>query len=167
MKTISECLLIAIVVLTASQRVSAQTTEPFKPVCDILQIDKAIATVSLTLGVDRTVRPTMACLLSLWRNDKGGSTKFTVSNAFLAVMEQNPRTFFSVMANEPAVFSEWLNGIADLTFTWPFDPPCQLEVSRAHLISILQNARVDAGRAENLKATVTAKLSSIRCRQIN
>jgi hypothetical protein len=167
MKTISKCLLVTIVVLTASQRVSAQTTEPYKPVCDILQIDKAIATVSLTLGVDRTVRPTMACLLSLWRDDKGGGTKRVVSNAFLAIMEQNPQTFFSIMGNEPAVFAEWLDGIADLTFTWPFDPPCQLEVSRAHLISILQTARVAAGRADNLKATVTAKLLSIRCRQLN
>ncbi len=169
MKTISQYsigLVLAMVGLTVgATRASAQTTAP--PTCDLLQIDRLVGSVSLRLGVDRAVIPAMSCLLSLWREEKGGSTKFAVSNAFLTIMEQNPRTFFSIMANEPMVFSEWLNTLADLTFTWPFDPPCQLETSRLHLISVLQNSTVDSGKSSSLKDMVIAKLSALRCRQLN
>jgi hypothetical protein len=159
-------LALAVLGLTAgATRASAQTT--IQPACNQLQIDRLVGSVSLRLSVDRAVIPAMSCLLSLWREDKGGSTKFAVSNAFLTIMEQNPRAFFSIMANEPIVFSEWLNRLADLTFTWPFDPPCQLETRRLHLISVLENSKVDSGKASSLKDSVVAKLSALRCRQLN
>ena len=130
-------------------------------------MDGLVGAVSLQLGVNHTVTPAMNCLLSLWREDKGGSTKFVVSNAFLTIMGQNPRSFFSLMVKEPGISAEWLEHLGDLTFTWPFDPPCQLETSRLHLISVLRNSRVDPGKASSLRDAVTAKLSAIRCRQLN
>jgi hypothetical protein len=147
--------------------VSAQTVAPREPACDVLGIDRLVGSISLSLGIDRAVTPIMSCLLNLWREDQGGNTKSVVSNAFLSTMAQNPRTFFSIMTGEPKIFAEWLDGLEPRSFVWPFDPPCQLETSRRHLILILQRSPVDTGRASSMKDTVVAKLSSIRCRQAN
>jgi len=169
MKTISKCQLVCTLVVATALALGVPdlSAQAIGPSCDLLQVDRLIGSVSLQLGVERAVTPAMSCLLSLWREDKGGSTKFVVSNAFLTIMQQNPRTFFSIMANEPKIFEEWLERVEARAFTWPFDPPCQLETSRLHLVSILQNARVDPGQPSSLKDVVTARLSAIRCRQLN
>jgi hypothetical protein len=167
MKATSKYLLLLSIWAGMELVVRAQTTVPYQPVCDPMQMEKLMGTVSLSLAIERTVRPTMFCLISVWRGDQGGSTKFYVSNAFLSIMEANPRVFFSVMAKEPQVFKEWLGGAGDLSFTWSLDPPCGLETTRRHLISVLQHSNVDAGKSSALKDEVIAKLSTIRCRQIN
>jgi hypothetical protein len=167
MATISKSLLLLATSMTMGLGVSARATGPYQPVCDIKQLEKLMGTVSISLGIDRVVSPTMSCLVSAWRDDKGGRTKFYVSNAFLSIMEANPRVFFSVMTREPKIFEEWLGDIENLSFTWSLDPPCGLETTRRHLILILQHSGVDAGKPTVFKNELIAKLSAIRCRQIN
>jgi hypothetical protein len=166
MNTISKCLLLAVVLAVVSFDISAQTTTPYQPVCDIDQAVKLVGTVSLSLGIERVVTPTMSCLLSLWRDDKGGNTRFIVSNAFLSIMEQNPQLFFSIMSQEPKIFTEWSSNLNNLSFTWPFDPPCGLEPKRKRLILALQHAELGPGKPNDLREAVAKRLSTIRCRQI-
>jgi len=136
--------------------------------CDLLKLDSLVGTVSLSLGSDTVVRKAMPCLLSLWQQHKNlGSGQFYVSNAFLAVMQENPTVFFSVMANEGRIFSEWLDELQDLSFTWSFPPPCGKEAKRQRLISLLQHHPIQDSTASALKNRIISKLSTIRCRQIN
>ncbi|SRR6266700_4922887 len=167
MKTTLKCLLLLLFLVLMTSHASAQVNTPYKPVCDIDQIDKLVGTVSLSLGIDRVVTPTMSCLLNLWRDDKGGNTRFVVSAAFLSILGQNPQRFFSTIANEPKIYAEWLGDLENLSFTWPFDPPCGLETTRKHLISIIQHSTVEGAKELILRDAVLKKLSIIRCRQIN
>ena len=167
MKNISTRLLFLMIVIAGAEAF-AQTTEPYKPQCDAdpNHIASMVGTVALSLGVERVASPTMACLLKLWRKDKGGTMKYYTSNAFLAVMDQNPRLFFASMANEAAIFDEWLNRMQADSFTWPLDPPCPLDMRRTELIAVLEHVESLSPNLSALKAAVIAKLSSIRCRQI-
>ena len=167
MRTGRNCLMLLGFMVTTGVCVSAQTTKPYEPQCDLSQIDKMMGAVSLSLGIERVVTPTMDCFLSLWRNDKGGSTKFYVSNGFLSIMEQNPRAFFSSFSKDPEVFQQWLGDVENLSFTWPFDPPCKLEETRKHMIAILEHSVVEPGKPSEFKKGVQTKLSALRCRQIN
>jgi len=119
----------------------------------------------MSLGVDRVVAPTMTCFLKLWR-EVSGTTRNYESVAFLTIMEQNPQLFFSTMAGEPKVFSEWLGELESQAFVWPLDPPCPLETRRKQLIAMLERTYVGPGTPTMLKSAVAKKLSTIRCRQI-
>jgi hypothetical protein len=120
----------------------------------------------MSLGIERVVIPTMTCLLKLWREEQGGTTRHYESSAFLAVMDQNPQLFFASMAKEPKVFDEWLDGLQTDSFSWPLDPPCGLESRRKQLISMLQRAQISPVSLSLLKDAAVKRLSSIRCRQI-
>jgi len=160
-------LLALAVILVVSASASAQVTEPYSPQCDHDHIALMVGTVAISLGIERVVTPTMACLLRLWREDQGGTTRFYESSAFLAIMDQNPQLFFSAMAKEPKIFDEWLKRLPDDSFSWPFDPPCGLETRRMQLISMLQRTEVKEGNLRALKNAVINQLSLIRCRQID
>ena len=136
------------------------------PDCNLAQIDRWIGRASIQRGTKDAIDITLTCLLTLWRDDRGGSTKFVVSDAFLTLMEQNPAEFFSLMTNEPKIFTQWADDLDNLSFTWPHDPPCQLETTRKHLISILQHSETPVGKPSSLKEAVVTKLTATRCRQI-
>jgi hypothetical protein len=167
MNTILKCLMLSIMTAMTGLGASAQTTEPYQPKCDHDQIESLVGVVAMSLGVERVVAPTMTCLLKLWREDRGGTTKYYESVAFLTMMEQNPQLFFAAMANEPKIFDEWLRELGSTTFDWPLDPPCPLETRRKQLITMLEHTNVSPGNLTTLKNAVTKKLSSIRCRQIS
>jgi hypothetical protein len=137
------------------------------PECNLHQVDRWVGRAAIRRGSKDAIDITLPCLLLLWRDDKGGSTKFVVSDAFLSLMEQNPSEFFSLMAKEPKIFAQWVGDMDNLSFTWPNDPPCQLETTRKHLISILQHSETPPGRQSSLKEAVVTKLTATRCRQIN
>lgn len=147
----------------------SQSAPPGPPPCEVLQVDKLIGGVSLSLGIDRAVIPAMSCFLKLWREDQGGGTKSVLSNAFLAVMEQNPQRFFSTMVNEPRISGEWLaqERLQGRSFSWPFPPPCELEVKRKLLISALEHTAISGDEELAIKRKVIATLSAIRCSQLN
>jgi hypothetical protein len=136
--------------------------------CDAMKLDSLVGTVSLSLGNDRVAKGAMTCLLKLWHDNKNrGGLDFYLSNAFLALMEENPPTFFSMMSAEPQTFHEWLAQIQDLSFTWSEDPPCGLETKRKQLVSILRHSEIREPKASALEELAIKKLSSIRCRQID
>lgn len=166
MNMLLKCLLASVVILLITASASAQVTEPYVPQCDHDHIESLVGGVAMSLGIERVVTPTMTCLLKLWREDQGGTTKYYESTALLAIMDQNPQLFFSAMAKEPKIFSEWLKRLPDDSFTWPFDPPCGLETRRMQLISVLQRTEVKGANLRALKNAVINQLSLIRCRQI-
>jgi hypothetical protein len=166
MNTIPKYLFLCLILLMTGAGTSAQTTKAYQPECDHDHIESLVGGVAMSLGVERVVAPTMACLLKLWREDRGGTTKYYASTAFLAIMDQNPPLFFIAMAKEPVIFGEWLQELEASSFTWPLDPPCPLDMRRRQLISILQHTEVAAGKPSSLKDAVVKKLSAIRCRQI-
>jgi hypothetical protein len=136
--------------------------------CDPLKLNSLVGTVSLSLGTDRVVIGATTCVLKLWHENKNrGGLDFYLSNAFLSLMGENPPAFFSVMSGEPQMFHEWLGQLQDLSFTWSEEPPCDLEVKRKQLISILQHTEMGKSKAAALKELAISKLSSIRCRQID
>jgi hypothetical protein len=145
---------------------AAQVTEPYSPQCDHDHIDSMVGSVAMSLGIERVVVPTMTCLLKLWREDQGGTTKYYESSAFLAIMDQSPQLFFASMVQEPKIFDEWLNRLQADSFSWPFDPPCGLDARREQLIATLKRTAVSPKDVFALKNAVITKLSSIRCRQI-
>src|SRR5579872_249585 len=165
MNTISKCLMVLILAAVASLTASAQTTEPYRPECNHDHIESLVGGVAMSLGVDRVVAPTLTCFLKLWR-EVSGTTRNYESVAFLTIMEQNPQLFFSTMAGEPKVFSEWLGELESQAFVWPLDPPCPLETRRKQLIAMLERTYVGPGTPTMLKSAVAKKLSTIRCRQI-
>lgn len=136
------------------------------PECNLLQADRWIGRAAIQGGTNAAVDTALPCLLTLWRDDRGGSTKFTVSDGFLSLMAENPSEFFSLMSHEPKIFADWVSDLDNLSFTWPHEPPCQLEATRSHLLTILQRSDVPAGRPSSLKDSVVAKLMTTRCRQI-
>ena len=166
MNTALKCLVALAVMLEIGARASAQVTKPYSPQCDHDQIALMVGDVAMSLGIDRVVTPTMACLLRLWREEQEGTTRYYESSAFLAIMDQNPQLFFSAMPKEPKIFSEWLKRLPDDSFAWPFDPPCGLETRRMQLISVLQRTEVKGANLRALKNAVINQLSLIRCRQI-
>jgi hypothetical protein len=167
MINISRCALFFMILFLGGASASAQITKPFVPNCDIDHIDSLVGTVAMSLGIERVVLPTMKCLLKLWREDQGGTTQYYESRAFLAIMDQNPQLFFASMANEPKIFNEWLNRLGADSFTWPFDPPCELEKRREQLILMLRRVEVRPSNLMLLKDLTIKKLATIRCRQID
>lgn len=139
-----------------------------KTSCDLLKLDSLVGMVALSLGGDKAVAKTMPCLLTLWQENKNrGSGDFYVSNAFLSVMEENPPAFFASMVNEQKVFSEWLDDLQDLSFTWSDEPPCGADVKRKQLILLLKHTQIQEPSQLALKNSVLKKLKVIRCRQID
>jgi hypothetical protein len=136
------------------------------PECNLSQVDRWVGDIALQRGTKDAIDTALPCLLTLWRDDRGGSTKFVVSDAYLSLMEQNPAEFFLMMTKEPKIFAEWVDDLDNLSFTWPHEPPCQLEATRKHLISILQQSETAPGKPSSLKEAVISKLSETRCRQI-
>lgn len=134
----------------------------------ISEVNTLVGRAALSLGNARVIETeTMPGLLRLWHERRTlGAINFDLSNAFLFAMEENPEAFFSSMSGEPTAFSEWLKDLPDLSFTWSNAPPCQLEAKREQLILILEHAQIRDAEASRLKGQVYARLSAIRCRQI-
>lgn len=136
---------------------------------DPYRIVSLVGMVSVGLGADDVVNKVMPCLLKLWigpaKND-GDELPGDISNAFLAIMEENPALFFSFMVKNPEVFKEWLEQLPDNSFTWERSPPCQLDRKRQQLISLLRYSNMHDVKLDSLKEQVIGRLSSFRCRQI-
>jgi hypothetical protein len=156
----------AVAILTAAD-CRGQAVKETLP-CDPMKLDSLIGTVSLSLGTDSVVKKGTSCIQKLWhQNRAGGDLDFYLSNAFLALMEENPPTFFVMMSNDAQTFDEWIQQLPDLSFTWSEPPPCALEDKRKQLISILEHAKIREPKAVSFKEQALRRLSSIRCRQID
>lgn len=131
-------------------------------------VNNLIGRAALSLGDKHFIETeTMPGLLRLWNERRTlGAGNFDLSNAFLFVMEENPEAFFSTMAAHPDTFADWLKELPDLSFTWVNDPPCQLDRKRKQLILILEHTEIRDLKASRLKEQMLARLSMIRCRQI-
>ena len=132
------------------------------------EINSLVARAALSLGDTHFLeKQTMPGLLRLWHRRRAlGAFNMDLSNAFLFVMEENPEAFFSSMSEEPNVFSEWLKELPYLSFTWYNAPPCLLETKRKQLVMILDNTEMNDRKLSSLKDAALARLSAIRCRQI-
>lgn len=132
------------------------------------ELNALVARAALSLGNTRLLeKETMPGLLRLWGNRQAlGAGNFDLSNALLFVMEENPEAFFSSMSIHQGVFAEWIKELPDLSFTWASPPPCELEAKRKQLILILEHTQVRGIKASHLKDQMLARLSTIRCRQI-
>jgi hypothetical protein len=149
------------------ERKDPSAEESSAPECGLSQIDRWVGRAAILRGTKQAIDDTLPCLLTLWRDDRGGNTKFVVSDAFLSLMQENPSEFFLLMAKEPKIFAEWVGDVDSLSFTWPNEPPCQLETTRKHLIAVLQSSETAPGKPSSLKEAFVTKLTAIRCRQIN
>ena len=143
---------------------SGSITNP--PACEVDTLTLWVGKVSYNMGDDPTAREAMLCLMGLWMKRDGHAGDY-ISDAFLAVMADNPPIFFETMASEPTIFSAWLSDLQDRSFTWDMDPPCRLESKRRQLIMILQHTAIPDRKASALRNAVKTKLSTLRCRQIN
>jgi hypothetical protein len=149
------------------ERKDPSAEESSAPECNLNQIDRWVGRAAISRGTKDAIDETLSCLFTLWRDDRSGSTKFVVSDAFLALMGENPSEFFLLMADEPKIFGQWVGNMDNLSFTWANDPPCQLETTRKRLISTLQYSETAPGRPASFKGEVVRKLTATRCRQIN
>lgn len=134
----------------------------------IAEVDSLIGRAALSLGDTHLLETeTVPSLLTLWNERRTlGAGALDLSNAFLFVMEENPEAFFSTMAAHSDAFAEWLKELPDSSFTWFNAPPCQLDTKRKQLILILAHTEIREAKASQLKERMLARLSTIRCRQI-
>lgn len=137
---------------------------------DPYRVVSLVGMVSVGLGTNDVVNKVMPCLVKLWdspavKND-GDELPSDISNAFLAIMEENPPLFFSIMSQNRQVFKEWLGQLPDNSFTWDRSPPCGLEQKREQLISLLKISDLNDPKLNSLKEQVVQRLASTRCRQI-
>lgn len=145
---------------------SAQATAPPAD-CELSNVPYLTGIVSLGLGKSRVVNETMSCLLKLWPQLRVGAGDFDISNAFLVMAAENPSAFFIAMTKEPETFNQWLADLDNLSFTWADPPPCGLDEKRRELILILEHANITDRQSAILRKRLVARLSEIRCRQIN
>jgi len=107
------------------------------------------------------------CAIEQWKR-RDGAIGFAISNAFLAMMNENPTIFFNIMATNGAVFSEWLDKLEPLSFTWHKEPPSPLEKKRKEFVRFLS----DLGPLKNkdqdaLRQKLLSTLKNIKPRQID
>lgn len=134
----------------------------------ISEVNRLVGRAALSLGDTHLLETeTMPGLLNLWNQRQAlGAGNFDLSNAFLFAMEENPQAFFISMSAHPSAFAEWIKELPDLSFTWFKAPPCQLDRKRSQLILILEHTQIEDAKASQLKDETLAKLSEIRCRQV-
>lgn len=147
----------------------AQASEDAGTNAFISDLNTLIARAALSLGNTHiTETETMSGLLRLWdRRQTLGAGNFDLANAFLFVIEENPKAFFESMIVHPSAFDQWLKDLPDQSFVWYKAPPCQLDTKQKQLIFILQRTQIPDANASRLKDKTLARLSTIRCRQID
>lgn len=105
------------------------------------------------------------CAIDQWKR-KDGAIGSTISNAFLAMMKDNPTIFIDIMANNEPVFSEWLDNLGTLSFTWYKEPPSPLEGKRKKLIEFLSKVGPLTKEQDTLRQKLLSTLRKIKVRQI-
>ena len=108
---------------------------------------------------------TIRCTIDLWKT-KDGAVGPAISDAFLDVMKINPRVFFNVMVQNDSIFSDWLNNLGTLSFTWYKDPPSPLEQKRENLIQLLKSMGPMAGKQGDFRQSLLVTRENIRPRQV-
>lgn len=131
-------------------------------------LDKLIGTVARSLGDEYWIRTEAMPRLLHWWRERGslGAANSDLSNAFLFIMEENPKAFFVSMSTHPRDFAEWLKEMPDDSFVWMNAPPCPLDAKRKELLLILQHTELTNPSASHLKDQALRVLSAVRCRQI-
>lgn len=135
--------------------------------CNLQKLETLIGTMAISLGIEPTTDRALQCIAGLWKKRVSGSASYTLSNSLLAVMETNPKVFLLFVSKDDALLAEWLENLPNLSFTWPHDPPCDLEDKRLQLITLLAAVRMDQADAERARTRIVARLRQIRCRQID
>ena len=105
------------------------------------------------------------CAIEEW-NRKDGTIGSMISNAFIAMMETNPVVFFDVMANNEAIFSEWVDQLRGLSFTWHKEPPSPLEARRKNLVEFLSKVGPLKSQGDTLRQRLLSVMRLIRVRQV-
>jgi hypothetical protein len=149
--------------LTAGASGQSNSIDIKSPVCKTISLPYLIGEVALSLGNQQVIEKMMPCFLRLWEEQipSVGSTNIELSNTFVSVMEENPQAFFSAVAAEPKVFSQWLHYLPKVSFTSAQSPACALEAKRKQLIYLLQNANVVGKTEQELRKSVVARLSTM------
>ena len=105
------------------------------------------------------------CAIAEWQR-RDGAIGFTISDAFLAMMEMNPTVFFAVMAENEKSFSEWVNELEPLSFTWHKEPPSPLEGKRKKLIEFLSKVGPLKEEQDILRQRLLSALKALKVRQV-
>jgi hypothetical protein len=105
------------------------------------------------------------CAIEEWKQ-RDGAIGFMISDTFLAMLEENPKVFFDVMANNESIFSEWTNKLGSLSFTWHKEPPSPLEAKRQKFITFLSKLGPLAHREDILRQKLLTTLRNIKVRQV-
>ena len=105
------------------------------------------------------------CAIEEWKR-KDGAIGFTISNAFLAMMEANPTVFFDVMTKNETIFSEWVSELRPLSFTWHKEPPSPLEGKRKKFIEVLSKVGPLEKEQDILRQRLLFALKALKVRQV-
>ena len=139
---------------------------------DSTQVDKDIVLRCLIgqLVID-TANPseakrTIGCVIQQWKI-RDGAIGLSISDTFLGMMEINPHVFFEVMADNEAIFTEWLNKLDALSFTWFKQPPSPLEQKRKKLVQFLSKIGPFEKRQDALRQKLLSTLKNIKPRQVD
>jgi len=108
-------------------------------------------------------RETIQTLVDLWPK-RDGAMGGEISDVFCDSVIANPNEFFGVMARNKAVFAEWVESLADLSFV-DYGSCRNPNCLRKAMISVLEKTDVEA--PETLKSGLLKKLKAIKVRTIN
>jgi len=78
----------------------------------------------------------------------------------------NPTVFFAVMTENEKSFSEWVNKLEPLSFTWHKDPPSPLEGKRKKFIEFLSRLGPLEKEQDILRQRLLSALKKLKVRQI-
>ena len=95
---------------------------------------------------------------------RDGAIGFEISDFFCDALLNNPDAFFFVMRGNQAVFSEWLESMADLSFV-DFGACTNRECVRKSMISVLKH--VDFEGPGSLRKRLLAKLEATKVRKVD
>jgi hypothetical protein len=109
---------------------------------------------------------TIGCVIEQWKI-KDGAIGSSISDTFLGMMEINPHVFFEVMADNETIFTEWLNELEVLSFTWFKRPPSPLEQKRKQLVQFLSKIGPFEKRRDALRQKLLSTLKNIKPRQVD
>jgi hypothetical protein len=106
------------------------------------------------------------CAIEEWKK-RDGAIGFMISNAYLVMMEENPPVFFDAMVNNETIFSEWVDKLGPLSFTWHKDPPSPLEEKRRKLITFLSKVGPLTKQQDMLRQRLLSVLKALKVRQVH
>jgi hypothetical protein len=156
-------LILTVFAFAAAANCQESAVDLKSPVCKTISLPYLLGEIALSAGDGDVIQKIMPCLLKLWAAQipNSGADNVQISNSFLFVMAENPQEFFSAMATQPEIFSEWLNDLPKLSFVARGSEPCRLVQKRSELVHQLQKIHITGDQEHALRKNVIAKLSQI------